>query len=132
MVELRSRLSHDADRVVSGLVLQTSGKGDYLDTADGISLMLDNYDGDFVHDFVLVSPNDHALARFLADYLAGTQPAAMQGARIHFLGTPGELDRVRRAAAKSGATIVLIDRNVPVAGQALPEAVPDDFSDDDN
>lgn len=131
LVELRGRLSDAAGHRYGGLVLpMTEQEGTGIDSADGIRSFLDEFHDKtyrMTEHYVFVSPSSEALADLLVDVLKAEKPGAMGDATIAFVGTKAEGERVRKAAATSGARIELIDKDVPFPPRTLPDAVPEWF-----
>lgn len=127
LAELRDRLSDSTGHPHAGLVLPAAGAGG---DADSITEMLDGFVefrelyGDH---FVFVSPSSPRLAELLGGHLAAMQPGSMRGARIAFVGSQEDGEKVNAAAAGSGAEILLIDKSVPFPPGSLPQAPPEWF-----
>lgn len=128
MVELRERLNQALDAAHAGAVLPARGKGKYPDSADAIARMIGSADGDGpgygITHLLFVSPRPDALARLLADTLRELEPGSLAGVHVSIVGSAAHADTLQPLAARTGASIHLIDQATPYPGQQLPDEMP--------
>ncbi|SKA15867.1 hypothetical protein [Novilysobacter spongiicola] len=128
LVELRERLTESSGKQHAGRVLPAPGDAEFADQEEWIKGMLDDVGGvrlSFGSHFVFASPSPEALARLLEEQLRSVEPRGMKGIRVTFVGLPEHGDRVKTAAAGSGAEIVLLDIRSAVPGMALRGPIPE-------
>lgn len=126
MFEIRDRISAEEESI-RGMVLAAPGADPGFHDAKSIAGWVDDYDSTDEYDrsFIFASPTSDRLAALLAKSLRGRRANSMKGAHIIFVGTPAEGRMLAAAAAKSGASVTLVDITQPVpAGKPLPIAPP--------
>ncbi|GAB2508870.1 hypothetical protein [Lysobacter humi (ex Lee et al. 2017)] len=130
MEELRERLNLRAGRLHAGVVLPVEGEGHYPDSADGVADLLEsapeeeNYG---VTGLLLVSPNPRRLVDVVAAQLAAMDAGALSGVHLTVVVPVADAARLDDAAKRSGLRLTVLDPAAPVAGVAMPAAMPQDF-----
>jgi hypothetical protein len=126
LFEVRSRVALSDERM-GGKLLAAPGETAHFN-AEAIAGEIDDFDpsDEFRSNWIFASPTSGPLADVLVKALNKRKPQSMRGARIAFVGTAADGTRVREAARKPGATIIVVDSGKPVPpGKPLPATPPE-------
>jgi hypothetical protein len=132
MFELRDRIA-TGDEVIGGMVLAAPGADRGRHGAESIAGWIEHYDAEeeFSRSFIFASPTSDRLATVIVDALRAREADTLAGAHLVFVGTREEGERVRAAAAHTGAKVTLVDRSVPFPpGEELPALPPEPWMPD--